>query len=81
MGDRVLLERLYRKYAGICQACGKRTTRKRPAPGKPMDDCASIGHLRPSTFGGTRSMRNSRLECHGCNTQHGARLGRDLRNV
>ena len=62
-----------------CKVCDRLTTLAEPAHGKPMDLEATIGHIVPRAFGSRATTRNTRLECHRCNSLAGAVMGRDLR--
>lgn len=53
------LERMYKKYEGICQVCFKETPREQ----------ATRGHIIACGDGGSYTDDNIRLECNACNSK------------
>lgn len=60
------LPRVFDKFEGVCQGCGKLLTFDVPIT---SNDYPSIDHIRPISKGGLHRWDNVQLLCRGCNTR------------
>lgn len=70
MGINRTRKKLYERDGGVCQICEVEVVLAEPENEVPhLDHLATVGHIIPRAFGGTRAQDNIQLECHKCNTE------------
>lgn len=62
----ITLPRVFDKFNGICQACGKHLSFDIPTT---SNNYPSIDHIKPISKGGLHRWDNVQLLCRGCNTK------------
>lgn len=70
MGINKTRKMLYERDGGVCQMCEVEVVlAESDTDVENLDTLATVGHIVPRAFGGTRRHDNIQLECHKCNTE------------
>lgn len=67
----ITLTKVYKRYNGICQICGKKISFDCDSN---CNDYPSIDHITPIAKGGLHQWNNVQLACRGCNSAKGANI-------
>lgn len=64
----ITLVKVYEKYNGICQICGKKTDKNDRCGNSTGKNYPTIDHIKPLSRGGDHSWQNVQLACLSCNS-------------
>lgn len=63
----ITLEKVIKKFDGVCQLCGKPINKEAISKGHPQRDYPTVDHIIPLSKGGSHTWGNVQLAHMGCN--------------